>query len=206
MIPSVDSPVIRECCRCSCVFVALQVSLVCVFVCEPWVSVLCCRGQPPPVPYCGDVCGGDAVRVCLHTLSSAHCQTQKISAGSQQTGLPQITEHLSQIHFTDRFLSSAQMSADYETMMPRVRNQPETCCTCPDCVELSALSSPPRGVCASLRSKQRESAISTGLSEYAVVSVLEHSCQDQCLDVNQIEEKVYQDLGGVKDERAVWEK
>ncbi|XP_055365222.1 uncharacterized protein LOC114851906 isoform X2 [Betta splendens] len=88
-----------------------------------------------------------------------------------------------------------QTSADYETMMPSVQNQPEPCCPCPDCVDPSAFSSPPPNVCANSRS-----------NEYAAVDVLEHSCQYQSLDDIQGEEKVYQDLYrncGVKDERAV---
>lgn len=104
------------------------------------------------------------------------------------------------------FLLSAQTSTDYETMMPGVQNEPELCCTCPDCVELSALSSPPPDLCSNFKSKQRESTVSLGIDEYVDVDAPGHICQYQCLDVNQMEDKVYHSLHGncgPKDERPM---
>ncbi|XP_067355349.1 uncharacterized protein [Channa argus] len=89
-----------------------------------------------------------------------------------------------------------QVSADYETMMPREGIQPEDCCTCPECDGLGALSTapPPNEVCSVFKLKQRESTVTLGISEYVDVDLPGH--QYQHLDLDQLEENVYHSLQG----------
>ncbi|XP_055365223.1 uncharacterized protein LOC114851906 isoform X3 [Betta splendens] len=159
-------------CKCRCAFPKLN-----VFLCPPTTAdspdILWRSKVSNPLFLTAVMCVAAMLFVCVFTL-----------------GLMLTVKHRSSAPSHNR-----QTSADYETMMPSVQNQPEPCCPCPDCVDPSAFSSPPPNVCANSRS-----------NEYAAVDVLEHSCQYQSLDDIQGEEKVYQDLYrncGVKDERAV---
>ncbi|KAM8772567.1 uncharacterized protein AB9X84_010487 isoform 1-T1 [Acanthopagrus schlegelii] len=91
-----------------------------------------------------------------------------------------------------------EISSDYETMMPSVRTDQELCCSCsaPDCPYLLDPLPPPPDLCSHLISKNRESAISLGLSDYVDVDVSGHLCQYQHLDPSQIEDHVYHSLHG----------
>lgn len=78
-------------------------------------------------------------------------------------------------------------------MMPGVRTEQELCCSCsdPDCPYLSDPLPPPPDLCSHLTSKNRESAVSLGLSDYVDVDVSGHFCQYQHLDPSRIEDHVY---------------
>lgn len=87
-----------------------------------------------------------------------------------------------------------QASATYVTMKPGVRMDPDIRCSCPDCAELSDFPPPPSDLCSSPESKQRDSIISQGLSEYVEVDTPRRICQYQNLDLSQVEEHVYHGL------------
>ncbi|GLD60847.1 CMRF35-like molecule 8 [Lates japonicus] len=97
-------------------------------------------------------------------------------------------------HSRSRPRPNRETSSDYETMMPGVGTEPEPCCTssAPDCTALP----PPPDLCSHFTSKQRESAVTLGLSEYVDVDVPGHICQYQHLDLSRLEEHVYHSLQG----------
>ncbi|XP_073325478.1 uncharacterized protein [Pagrus major] len=91
-----------------------------------------------------------------------------------------------------------EMSSDYETMVPGVTTEPELCCSCsaPDCPYLSGSPPPPPDLCSHFTLKNRESAVSLGLSDYVDVDVSGHLCQYQQLDLSRTEDHVYHSLHG----------
>lgn len=97
-----------------------------------------------------------------------------------------------------KFVLIPQMSSDYETMMPSVRTDQELCCSCsaPGCPYLLDPLPPPPDLCSHLKSKNRESAVSLGLSDYVDVDASGHLCQYQHLDPSRIEDHVYHSLHG----------
>lgn len=89
-----------------------------------------------------------------------------------------------------------QASATYVTMMPAMRIDPDFRISCPDCAERSDFPPPPSDLCSSPESKQRDSIISQGLSEYVEVDAPRRTCPYQNLDISQVEEHVYHSLHG----------
>lgn len=80
--------------------------------------------------------------------------------------------------------------------MPDVRTEPESCCRCPDCADLSASSPPPPDLCSHFTAKHRESTVTLSLGEYVDVDVPGYICQYQHLDLSRIDEHVYHSLHG----------
>ncbi|XP_040892462.1 transmembrane domain-containing protein TMIGD3-like isoform X2 [Toxotes jaculatrix] len=87
-----------------------------------------------------------------------------------------------------------ETSCDYETMMPGT--EPELRCTssAPDWADLPAFPASPPDLCSHFTSKHRESTVTLGLGEYADVDMPCRLSQYQHLDLNQLEEHVYQSL------------
>ncbi|KAK5866257.1 hypothetical protein PBY51_020463 [Eleginops maclovinus] len=87
-------------------------------------------------------------------------------------------------------------SSDYETMTPGVITDPEVRFSPADCDDISALPPPSPDLCSHFTSKNRESTVTLGLSEYVDVDVPKHICQYQGLDLSRLEDHVYYSLHG----------